>query len=243
MSSPSPNDLTRQQLDELDTLLQRMLGLPLAPPPDAVPARRPPEPLPLPEPAVRPPAGWRADAPVTAARPPFVTAPASVPLAPAADPEPVARFTPPEPVPVRAFAPPTADTGVPPSTGDWLGRGPLVAPGTLRGVDAPALPTGFAAPPTDEAPAEAEPAVLVPAPETPDAPAVTGSPSLPLALWPLAAANWVLETAFGLLGPVGTALTRPAGKNALAVAGGVLLVAAAAWTARGLGWVQLPLPR
>lgn len=242
MSSPSPNDLTRQQLDELDTLLQRMLGLPLAPPPDAAPARRPVDPLPLPEPAVRPPAGWRADAPATAARPPFATAPASVPLAPAADPEPVARFTPPEPVPVRPFAPPTADTGVPPSTGDWLGRGPLVAPGTLRGVDAPALPSGFAAPPASVS-EEPEPAVLVPAPGISDTPAVTESRPLPLALWPLATANWALETTFGLFGPIGAALTRPAGKNALAVAGCVLLVAAAAWTARGLGWVQLPLPR
>src|SRR5437763_104284 len=34
-TAPSPNDLTRQQLDELDALLQRMLSLPLNPP-DAV---------------------------------------------------------------------------------------------------------------------------------------------------------------------------------------------------------------
>ena len=31
-TAPSPNDLTRQQLDELDALLQRMLALPLNPP-------------------------------------------------------------------------------------------------------------------------------------------------------------------------------------------------------------------
>ena len=31
-TSPSPNDLTRQQLDELDSLLQRMLSLPLTGP-------------------------------------------------------------------------------------------------------------------------------------------------------------------------------------------------------------------
>ena len=31
-ASPSPNDLTRQQLDELDVLLQRMLALPISQP-------------------------------------------------------------------------------------------------------------------------------------------------------------------------------------------------------------------
>lgn len=225
--SPTPNDLTRQQLDELDTLLQRMLGLPLGPPPDG-PAepRRPADPLPLPDPVSRAPAGWRADAPAPAARPPFVTAPVSVSLTPTAEPA------------VRAFAPPTADTGVPPSTGDWLGRGPMVGPGTLRGVDAPALPSAFRDPAPE--PVAEEPTVLVTAPVVMPSPA---APGLPLPLWPLAAVNWVMETALSLLGPVGGAMVRPAGKNVLAVVGGGLLVAAAVWTARGMGWIELPLPK
>ena len=37
-TAPSPNDLTRQQLDELDALLQRMLSVPLAPPDTPLPA-------------------------------------------------------------------------------------------------------------------------------------------------------------------------------------------------------------
>ena len=37
-TAPSPNDLTRQQLDELDALLQRMLSLPLNPPDATTPA-------------------------------------------------------------------------------------------------------------------------------------------------------------------------------------------------------------
>ena len=48
-AAPSPNDLTRQQLDELDALLQRMLALPLNPPESFAPIRRDvQEPLPLP---------------------------------------------------------------------------------------------------------------------------------------------------------------------------------------------------
>ena len=40
-TAPSPNDLTRQQLDELDALLQRMLSVPLAPPDTPLPAALP----------------------------------------------------------------------------------------------------------------------------------------------------------------------------------------------------------
>ena len=40
-TAPSANDLTRQQLDELDALLQRMLSLPVNPP-DSVPSGAPP---------------------------------------------------------------------------------------------------------------------------------------------------------------------------------------------------------
>src|SRR5947209_8014859 len=47
-TAPSPNDLTRQQLDELDALLQRMLSLPLDAPSAAGPA---PPAAPLPDPA------------------------------------------------------------------------------------------------------------------------------------------------------------------------------------------------
>lgn len=54
--APSPNDLTRQQLDELDALLQRMLSLPLNPPESFAP--NPPlqayaPPMPMPAPVVR----------------------------------------------------------------------------------------------------------------------------------------------------------------------------------------------
>src|SRR5436309_15988781 len=80
-TAPSPNDLTRQQLDELDALLQRMLSLPLNPPevpnPGAytpgspnpgpsIPIPAPPLPdIPVP-PAVK---NWRVDPPAPAPAP------------------------------------------------------------------------------------------------------------------------------------------------------------------------------
>src|SRR5215212_9715641 len=66
-TAPSPNDLTRQQLDELDALLQRMLSLPLNPPdtPSPVtPTAKAPEPPPvLPNPGPN----WRVDPPAAPA--------------------------------------------------------------------------------------------------------------------------------------------------------------------------------
>lgn len=63
----TPNDLTRQQLDELDSLLQRMLSMPLNKP---TPVVIPTTDLPA------PPSGWRADAAAgTVPVPHMVTAP------------------------------------------------------------------------------------------------------------------------------------------------------------------------
>ena len=61
-TAPSPNDLTRQQLDELDALLQRMLSVPLSPvdtplPVGTLPAPTPPAPAPVSAPIPN----WRAD--------------------------------------------------------------------------------------------------------------------------------------------------------------------------------------
>ncbi len=251
-TSPSPNDLTRQQLDELDSLLQRMLSLPLSGPAEDAPPVPPLPPLP------EPPAGWRADAGGPPVRPPHLAAdpvPALAPVAgppitfppeaarPAAEepdwgPDPLARYGPPPAADAdRPFGPPAPETGVPPA-----------APGPLRGVDAPALPAGFRSL-FAEAEAEVEKvAPLTPAPAAPPAPPVPSrisghSPSpVPVVLWPLFAVNWVLELLLGLLGPVGAAVTRPAAKHLLGFAGLLLLAAAGAWAARGMGWVSFPLP-
>lgn len=102
-TAPSANDLTRQQLDELDDLLQRMLNLPMTgtEPPPAVPTA---------------PAGptWRYDAPAAPPAPiPHLVAPPEPPRAPAYSPPapPVVR---PEPItaPVPLIPPPEPTTPI-----------------------------------------------------------------------------------------------------------------------------------
>ena len=117
--APSPNELTRQQLDELDALLQRMLSLPLNPPDTAAP--KPPEPPPPVLPAFAP--NWRVDPPAAPAPhlrltadplplPDPIPAPERAPLRVAATPQPEgAAPTPPEPV--RVVAPRLADAPPP----------------------------------------------------------------------------------------------------------------------------------
>lgn len=262
---PTPNDLTRQQLDELDALLQRMLALPLnkgegvtpfrSPPPlpdlPAVPAdplvggQRPPSPL--------PPDGWRADEPAPAKTPYLAPEPATLPMPVFRSFDPPAPATAPSP---RLYAPPTPSPAVeyaPPAGG----------PGTLRGVDAPALPFGYEAPPPEPTGAAAQSeglrGVATPSsdpwyggmnlaevnPFAELAPAAAELPpprpaGVPVLLWPLFAVNWVLEFVLGWFGPLGHLLTRPAMKAVLGWVGVLLLVAAGGWAAKGMGWVSWP---
>ncbi len=230
-TAPGPNDLTRQQLDELDALLQRMLGLPLDPP------APPPKPQPLPAPPLPDlPPGWRLDAGRLRAPDPHTgVALTAVPVelvsvgavaeAPRRPPVVVADES---DEPFVRFGPPT--------DGIRLPTGPF--PRTVRGADAPALPSGF----QPAVYVEPEPPAPVPVLTRP-APALR-IPHSPLSTWlyPLFAVNWVLETACGLAGPVGAAAVRPAGKYGLGACGLVLLAGAAAWTARGLGYVDFPAP-
>lgn len=244
---PTPNDLTRQQLDELDALLQRMLALPVPTPPAAVaPLTPPPVPVP-PPPAPTISSSWRFDPPEMP-RPPFVTE-----EIPDREPEPAVALARPEPLflPVAAPAAEVAESFAPrPATFTTPTiavepEPPLVTTtGTLRGVDAPALPANFRTAFADPEPSEPEPepiALTVPEP-VPEPPAEPRD-RVPVLFWPLFAANWVLETLLGLCGPVGAAVTSPVSKHVLGAAGVLLLVAAGAWSARGLGWVRFPLPR
>ena len=122
-TAPSPNDLTRQQLDELDALLQRMLSVPLAPPDTPLPASRADRAAELSLPP-----SWRVDPPTPAAGaslphialpdpPSGVTlkfeapAPAPKSAVPLPGPKPVAK-APPAPRPVPA-APKPALTPAP----------------------------------------------------------------------------------------------------------------------------------
>lgn len=122
-NAPTPNDLTRQQLDELDALLQKMLALPLAKSEGDAP------------PAAPAPAGWRSDPPGTRPRQPHLTDPVDVDAAPAAD-ETFARFTPSGRPPVVSEQPPSLPVSFAPQ--------PVASPYSP--------PTALATPPPAEVP-------------------------------------------------------------------------------------------
>ena len=242
MATPaSPNDLTRQQLDELDSLLQRMLALPIHQN-ELAPAYSPPPPLPeLPPPIGRLPmsqqAGWRTDVPAPAAKAPYQSTPAESPVAALAISGTATIPFPGRESTTRSIEPTPAVAYQPPST-----------TGTLRGVDAPAMPFGYRAPnsaeldampePTCDDPFAVNPFANLPAIPTPvDEP--IQSP-VPVLAWPLFAANVAIEFVLGLLGPIGSALTRPASKTAIGWLGVLLLLGAGYWTARGMGYVAWP---
>lgn len=226
-TAPSPNDLTRQQLDELDALLQRMLALPLNPPDAASPA--PAAPLPLPPDAVPAAKNWRVDppaptpAPAPHVRPPepepapwvppaAVTAPEPERLAP-----PVARLPEPEPEPVAVVPPPPVKVAVPE---------PVPVP------ERRSRPKPIAVAPPPPAPVPEAP---------PPAPPTTAGPPVAPILWPLVALNWVTDRVLGLFGPPGWALRSSLGKNAIGLAGIGLIAYTAAHVAQQHGWVSLPV--
>ena len=244
-AQPKPNDLTRQQLDELDTLLQRMLKLPLSasgeqPEPTPSVAKLPTPPKPRFPSEVG--GSWRPDLGETESAPHREES-LSTPepeLAAVAQTEPARPIeaetaTPPKQEAVALFGPPQASDAIPPSTR------------TLRGVDAPALPTDFrsvfaehaererltfAKP--EPAPIDDEPIPLLkPAPAPPSVDA-----EVSILAWPIIAVNWVCELPLRMLGLA----ESPTIKNGFAVLGLALLVAAAAWSAQGMGWIALPIP-
>jgi hypothetical protein len=140
----------------------------------------------------------------------------------------------------RLFAPPPNPFAQPES------QPPVVSPGTLRGVDAPALPFDYR--PADPMPAPTMPAVQFPdvnpfADPLPPVPAekpTAAARPVPVFLWPVFVLNWVLEFVLGWFGPVGQVLLRPLTKTLLGWLGVLLLLAAGVWAARGLGWVSWP---
>lgn len=253
----NPNDLTRQQLDELDTLLQRMLALPLNKP-DAVP-KIPLAELPLPEPPAQPP------------RPavPHVPRPEPVNWLPA-PPEPVPSARPflgltggPDPEPATEYSPRPSDfrslgdllpfpipDGPLPDDDDLIPDRPLPGgPGTLRGVDAPAIPAGFRSSMPPAGPQSNAPSIAFLSPPPPDAPPPPSSEPAPVRtpppsasgiglFTPVSLVNRSIEGVLGWCGPLGHWLTRSPVKQLLGVVGLGLLAASAWWVARGMGWVS-----
>ena len=259
--TPSPNDLTRQQLDELDALLQKMLAVPIASDPVAAPKAYVPEP---------PSAGnWRLDPPTPAvARQPHL-APASVPAY--AEPA-FAGFARPEHESV------ILETRVDPRS--YLRQEPFPSPRLFGPAEpmASAPEPSYLPPPVQQRSVIVTPEPMIrsmPEPERfQDDPAITVEPPgvsfqpamnlpfnpnddtttvplsmatetspadsrhVPLAMWPVYGVNRLVEFVLCLFGPPGELFTSPAMKWVLGLAGIGLLGTAAAWTARGMGWVS-----
>jgi hypothetical protein len=235
-SSPPPTrgNTTRQQLDELDALLQRMLSLPIdaptgdAPPPPPPGGTLPPDGAPAatslpPPPPARPPAP----------PPPPTFSPSRVP-------------TPADPARTWTIDLPAAPNPQPARGDSWAGNSAgLEAFHVRTAAPVPAddrLARGGpqSARPSEALPADATPPrVVVAPPAQPAAPAPRPIPApatnrVPFWAWPLVGLNALLALPFGLLGPVGRLLTGPAGRNFLGAVGLLTLAAAAAIVA--LDW-------
>jgi hypothetical protein len=238
MSSPvNPNDLTRHQLDELDALLQRMLSLPMNGGPE-------------PEPAPAMPSNWRTDTTPMARIPHVVT---EVPMpqmaftpsattTPVWGMDPLARYTPsatptsapanfnvPLPPKLEVIPEATIPLFAPPST-------TTVEPRTLRGVDSPA--NVLTAPQISLEPTRLTPTVVNVIPPA----AYAHEPTIPTLAYPIFGLNYALETILSLAGPFGWLFTNKVSKQILGVCGLLLVVLATLWAARGLGWLDLPIP-
>lgn len=262
--TPSPNDLTRQQLDELDALLQKMLAVPIAPS-EPVPAPR----AYVPEPPL-PSQHWRTDPPSPApTRQPHIapvpshSEPAyagvvrpereSVILETRVDPRSYLRM---EPTPAAAapaprlfghadpMAAPSESTFVPPPVQQRSTftepTGPASfdeseAEDTSITVEPPALTFQ---PATDISYTTTDDTAAVPLTVAGETGTIGSTSKVPAPLLPVYGVNSVLEFVLCLFGPPGEFFTQPAVKWALGLCGIGLLGTAAAWTARGMGWVN-----
>jgi hypothetical protein len=228
----SPNDLTRQQLDDLDALLQRMLAVPI--PSSAAK----PNPMPAASEPPAPASTWRMDSPSPGVRQPHLTAapvaveqPAmampSVILESRVDPRPYLKpeaATPPMPeVPPRLFGNPPPQY-VPPA--------PPERPIVVEPEPMPEAVVQFQ-PATTITPEFEAPIPLV---EAPVMPPVEAS-EVPVLLWPLYGVNWLIESVLCLFGPPGEVFVHPVVNTVLGITGIGLLLYAAFWVARAMGIV------
>ncbi|MGL4420910.1 MAG: hypothetical protein ACRCZF_09620 [Gemmataceae bacterium] len=232
MASPPSNDLTRQQLDELDSLLQRMLGQQNSQTP-AVPAA-----VPISTPTTE--AGWRVEnghgapavphilpeldaTPWTRARallpefqpePPPAPAPMPVPVTPATPFQPLAEL--PKPIPVMESPKPVLVL-------DAFANVPL------SGMPSPAKTGSIEEIPLVPMTAANENTV----PETAPAEA-----HVPIWHYPLYLINGILEVGYELSS--GGLLTSIPAKNILGVVGMLLMLGSTIWAARGYGYIHIP---
>lgn len=241
-TAQSTNDLTRQQLDELDALLQKMLALPLnttesatpaVPVPSAVRSSVPE--IPLPDlPASRaitssayaapihklngretnPPTVWRGDSPSSQAiAPQLLTMPSP--------------SAPPPVVPAVRRAPNTLLQALeqPAAATSKVGKG---EPATNL------LPNSFHLDPAVAPTPNSAPILPIPV-----RPASSSGEYVSPILVPLVVFNRWLDAALGKLGLAGRLIRSSFGKNMIALAGLLLLTLTAAKIAQLMGWVTL----
>ncbi len=249
-----PNQETRQQLEELDALIQRMLGMPLsldletpAPSPQlpALP-RSPASPPILPPPAANlsiksfPQAAptvpgtvsvqaWRVEMPAPLPPAPEVIPPAEVPWASAVEtatePLPLPRFKLPPVVAIPQSLPTFAPTSQP---------RPVVY-GSNASLPPLAEPiAGLMKSSPTNSPVAAPVLPQTNALSVPDMP-------VPLTLWPIIGFNRLVELLLYCLGPIGKAFTSSIGRNILGAIGVLMIVGAVAWGI--LDWLGLGWPR
>jgi hypothetical protein len=251
--SPDGVQPTRQQLDELDALLQRMLALPVhqlenTPPPPTDPSAAPPAPAAAPT-------GRSESGP-----------PVSYVVVETAGAEAIPPSGPPQPTTLRLVREPEANSAdqspssspatpaTPPPEDDWIPLRSAWSPsaqtwGPLAESWRQARDGGSASPaPTQDPPAAAE--VPPPEPPSPIAPLplpATDTPADPPVPEPslsgrfrraLVGFDATFYHGVGKLGSTGRWLARPPGRTFLGVVGVVCLAAAAAFAlADGLGWM------
>lgn len=247
-TAPSPNDLTRQQLDELDALLQRMLSVPLAETP--LPAAAPPAQLPTPSPTTT---NWRIDPPAPAnVSTPHIAIPelkyeAELKYEP---PAPVAKAAPPQPVAPAPAPQPVTPTPAPQVTmpaPQPVSPAPQVAmPAPQPTIPAPTLQPQ-PQPKKAVTPAPLSPAPITPAPLAPQSTSsepitpVPTTPPVPFLLLPFAVVTGLFDFICGLFGPPGRLLRSGFFKHIYGLAGLGLLAYTAAHVAQVQGWLTLPV--
>lgn len=227
-SAPSPNDLTRQQLDELDALLQRMLSLPLGSPEGAAAtALNVPREMPLPEMApstnVRPTSPPAYAAP-SYSPPPVAYQPPNLRDMPAAWREPLA------PPVAQLLTMPAASDATPPPVNR---RGPSIP----RPAEPLGLPT-FPIQPPLEFPSTISSETTAPAVETTPAP-IRHEP-ISAAQKPFVLLNKVIYYVLGRMGTPGRFLISDFGQNLIGFAGLALIAYTATKLIQLEGWASLP---
>jgi hypothetical protein len=250
--SSGPAHPTRQQLDELDALLQRMLDLPVSQPADAA---EPPLTAPA---AQRPEAEAPPEEPPAAAPPPPDVLPFPAPASPPPVSYVVVETADQPPAEPPAEAPPAPAAPAEEDTGDWV---PLrsswrPSPQTWAPLAERWHQAHSSTPPPAPPPAPPEPTSVIQTPVppaspitavTPPPPEVKQPPTLPppprrragWVLGPLVGFNAAFDACLASLGAPGRWLASPPGRTALGVIGLACLAAALLLTfGDRIGWTR-----